>query len=338
MLRQCAILAGVLAASSPAQTETRASLSVTDEASATAGTQGPVPRTGNLLLVESSFAWRRADRWRSSVSVAGIAAKRGESHARLRVKEAWAGLTLGDFDFTAGKRIVRWGTGYAFTPTGVLDPPRNPADPADRLSLNEGREMVAADWVKGRHAITAALASGGLLDTHRPGLRETAAVRYNTLIEGFDSALVFARERGRPNFYGLNFTRVAGEALEIHGELAHRDATSILLGGKYTLRSGAGAIFEWYSPAPGRPRYVFARIGKARLRELPGWKHWDASFALLANTSDRSRMIIADLSRRIRDQFSAYGHAELPGGRRWRSEYGMIPYSALLSIGLRYQI
>ncbi|MGD0012985.1 MAG: hypothetical protein ABSD56_00965 [Bryobacteraceae bacterium] len=318
--------------------ETRTSLSIGEEGSLATGLRAPMPRWGNLLIVQPSFAWRRADRWRASVSLAGITSTYGQTHSQLRVKEAWAGITLGDLDVTLGKRILKWGTGYAFTPSGVLDPPRRPTDPTDRLNLNEGRELAMAEYVHGRHALTAAWATGGLLDTHRPDLRETAAVRYNTLVGGFDAALIYAHERGRPGFYGANFTRVVGEAVEVHGELAHRGSTAVLLGGKYTLRCGVGTLFEWYAPAPGAPRYIFFHAGKSRLRELPGWKHWDLGFSLLANTTDRSRMVIFDAARRVANHLTFTGRAELPGGKRWQSEYGMIPYSALLSIGFRYQL
>ncbi len=318
----------LLAAALPAaEDETRASLSLTEEVSVPAGALVRLPRATTLLLIEPALSWRHGERWRAAASLAGIGLTQSETHARLRVKEAWAGLTLGDFDFTAGKRILRWGTGYAFTPTGILDPPRNPADPTDRLNLNEGREMVAADWIKGRHAVTAAQARGGV-----------TALRYNALVAGFDSAVVLARTRGQGAFYGFNFTRVFGEALEIHGELARHASTAVLLGAKYTLRSGLGAIVEWYAPAPGRPRYLFARLGKSRLRELPGWKQWDLGAALLANAGDRSRILIFDVTRRLGDNFSVLARGELPGGRKWQSEYGMIPYSALLSIGLRCQL
>ncbi len=323
--------------------ETRASLSITEQAGLVSGAVLPLPTLQNLLIAEPAFAWRRGGRWRAKASLAAIAATQGDTHARLRVKEAWGGLTLGDVDLALGKRILRWGTGYAFTPTGVLDPPRNPSDPTDRLSLNEGRQMAMAGWVRGRHALTAAWAFDGR--------RATTAMRYNTLVAGFDSALVFARDRGRPAFYGMNFTRVIGESLEVHGELAHgpvaqvddlrkagQRPTALLLGGKYTLRSGVSAIAEWYAPGAGRPRYFFLNLGKSRLRELPGWKHWDLSASLLANLTDGSRIAIFDVTRRLGDKFSATARAELPRGKRWQSEYGMIPYAALLNFGFRCQI
>jgi hypothetical protein len=322
-----------------AQDDTRFSVSIGDELSALTGVRVPMPEAANLLLLQSSFLHRHQDRWRVSASIAAIGSTDGDTHAQVRVKEAYAGVTAGDFDFTAGKRILRWGTGYAFTPTGVLDPPRVATDPTDRLNLNEGREMIATDWVHGRHALTAVWASAGLLQDHSPGMRETEALRYDTLLAGFDSALIYAHDRGLHDFYGANFTRVIGEALEIHGEIARRDSTAVLLGGKYMLPGGVSTIAEFYSPpAPRNGRYVFFYVGKSRLRELPGWKHWDVSFSVVANATDHSRIQILDVTRRLGDHLSATLRAQSPSGKRWRSEYGMIPYSAQLSMGFWYRI
>jgi hypothetical protein len=159
------------------------------------------------------------------------------------------------------------------------------------------------------------------------------------MVDGFDTALIYAHEDGQPNLAGFNFTRVLGDALEIHGELAHRNGMAALAGGKYTMRSGVTFISEFYSPeAPRKGQYFFANCGKARLRELPGWKEWDVSASVVANLTDGSRMVFADVARRIGDKVSLTGHAEAPRGKAWRSEFGMIPYAALVSIGIRYQL
>jgi hypothetical protein len=335
-MRAVLLLAAACAAlrAQDAGNEFRYSLSAGDEAGYAAGMRVPGPRAGNLGLLQSSFAWRRGDRWRFSTSAAALAATQGETHARLRVKETYFGFTLGDFDFLAGKKILKWGTGYAFTPTGVLDPPRNPADPTDRLNLNEGRELASVEFIRGRHAVTAAWASGGFLQRHRAGLRETFALRHNTLLAGFDTSLVLARERGRPVFTGANFTRVFGESVEIHAEVAHRESTAVLLGGKYSLRSGASAIAEYYSAG----RYGFFHLGKSRLRERPGWKEWDVGGSVLVNFRDRSRMLILDANRRFGNRLSIYWRGQAPSGAKRQSEYGMIPYAALLSCGFRVQL
>ncbi len=329
----------------------RYSLSVTEEAGYAADLRVPGADTSNLLLVEPSFSYKSGDRWRFSTSLAGLTRTQGDTHAQVHVKETYFSLTLDDVDVTVGKRILRWGTGYAFTATGILDPPRVATDPTDRLNLYEGREMLKADWATGKHDFTVAWASAGLLDTHRPGMRETAAFRYNVLAGGFDTSVIVAHDRGGASFAGANFTRVFGSAVEMHGEFAWREGAAILLGGKYTMPSGVTAIAEFYTPpntayyrpagmpaSAGRQHYGFVRVGKSRLRERPGWKEWDLTASWVANLDDGSHVAVFDAGRRLGNRFYAYTHVQAPAGKRARSEYGAIPYSALISIGVTLQL
>ncbi len=329
----------------------RYSVSVTDEGGFAAALRVPGPDTSNLLLVEPSFAYKSGDRWRFSTSLAGLARTGGDANLLVEVRETYFGLTVGDVDLTLGKRILRWGTGYAFTATGILDPPRMATDPTDRLSLYQGREMAQADWVAGKQDFTVVWASAGLLDTHHPGMHETAAFRYNVLAAGFDTSVIVAHDRGGSSFAGANFTRVFGTAVELHGEFAWREGAAVLFGGKYTMASGWNAIAEFYTPpntayyrpsempaSAGRQRYGFLRIGKTRLRERPGWKEWDVTASLVTNLADGSRIPVFDAGRRFGNHFYGYAHAQAPAGKRGRSEYGMIPYSALVSIGVTFQL
>jgi hypothetical protein len=331
--------------------QTRESVSVTDEGSSAAGLRTPGPAWGNLLLVQSSFACKWKDRLRFSSSLAAFAKTKDETHAQLRWREAYVGFSAGELDLAVGKRLQRWGTGYAFTATGILDPPRVAADPTDRLSLNEGREMIQADWIHSGHAFNLVWASAGLLGRHRPGMRETAAFRYNALIGGFDTSAIVAYDRGGPAFFGGNFTRVLGQALEVHSELAWREGVAVLLGGKYTHGSGVTVIAELYTPpntayyrpagmpaSAGRQHHAYLRISKSRLREVPGWKEWDVALSLVANLDDGSRIGVLDAGRRVGNHLYAYAHVEAPGGKRSGSQYGKIPYSALISVGVRLQM
>ena len=335
----------------PPAGETRYSISLTDEGSFAAGLSVPGPDAGNLLLIEPAFSYRYGEHWRFSSSLAGLAETQDGTHEQLRVRETYAAFTAGDLDLTVGKRILRWGVGYAFTATGVLDPPRVATDPTDRLNLNEGREMGEADWVAGKQEFTAVWASAGLVGKPQPGARDTAAFRYGVMAGGFDTAVIVAHDSGSTTLTGVNFTRVLGDAMEIHGELAWRQQAAVLVGGKYTLRSGWSAIAEFYTPpntgyyrpagmpaSADRQEYGFLRVGKSRLRELPGWKEWDVTASLVANLVDGSRIGVFDLVRRIGNSFSAYLHAETPRGRPRRSEFGAIPYSALVSIGATFHM
>jgi hypothetical protein len=331
----------------------------------------------NQLLLEPSFTLRYRSSWTLASSVVGRAETyRGLSAAdfnlppgnipataaldaalepftgtrtQLRVKETYAGLSAGDFDFMLGRRIVRWGTGYAFSPAGVLDPPRDPTNPTDRLNLYEGRDMVKGDYVHGQQAFTLAWSSAALAPASA-NLHDTTAFRYNILVHGFDTALIAGDDRGGDAFGGLTFTRVFGQAWELHGEAAWREHEAVLLGAKYTAGSGVTFIGEFYtppnipyyrdstvSPLAGRQSYAFFTAYKNRLWELPGWKQWDLSAAMVANLNDRSYVAIFDANRRFGKRFSSYLHLEIPAGSS-TSDYGATPYTASTSAGVRFQL
>jgi hypothetical protein len=279
----------------------------------------------------------------------GLAGTYSDSYTQLRIKETYAVLSAGDFDFTLGRKMVRWGTGYAFSAAGVLDPPRIPTNPTDRLNLNEGRDMIKADWVHGPHAFSLAW-STAVLAPAAANLHDTTAFRYNVLVHGFDTSLIAGDDRGGDPFGALAFTRVLGEAWEIHGEAAWREDEAILLGGKYTTSSGVTFICEFYtppnisyyrvmtvSPLAGRQHYLFFDAAKNRLRERPGWKEWDLGGYLVSNLDDRSFAAVFDANRRFGNRFSAYMHLEIPAGSK-TSEYGLTPYSAATSVGVRFQL
>jgi hypothetical protein len=342
-LHQDAVEAPANEANRETNRETRYSVSLTEEGSFAGGLRVPGPSSGNLLLLQPSFAYKDGDRWRFATSLAALSDTGGDTHTQVRVREAFAGLSLGDFDFSAGRKLLRWGTGYAFTATGILDPPRVATDPTDRLSLNEGVNLVQGDFTKNGSDVTVVWA-----DT---GARQTTAVRYNKLIDGFDTSVIVAQDRAGPSFAGANFTRVLGDRVELHGEFAWRQGAAVLMGGKYTTSSGVTFIGEFYTPpntafyrdpglpaSLGRQQYAFLRAGKDRLRELPGWKEWDVSASIVVNLTDGSRIGVFDAGRRFGDHFFLYTHGQVPAGKKWQSEYGSIPYSALVSVGVRFQL
>jgi hypothetical protein len=327
----------------------RYSISAIDDATVYSNLQVPLPSTLNQLLLEPTFTFRYKPRWSFSTSLVGLADTYTDTFTQAHIKEAYAGLSAGDFDFMAGRRIVRWGTGYAFTATGVLDPPRIATNPTDRLNLNEGRDMVKADYVRGPHALTVAWSTAALTPA-AANLHDTTAFRYNVLVHGFDTSLIAGDDRGGDAFGGLTFTRVLGESWEIHGEAAWREHEAILLGAKHTTTSGITFIGEFFTPpniayyrdmsiSPLAPRqhYLFLDAGKNRLRERPGWKEWDLGAYVVANLNDRSYTAIFDANRRFGSRFSSYLHVEIPAGKA-TSDYGSTPYSAATSMGIRFQL
>jgi len=328
---------------------TRYSLAVIDDATFFSGMPESEPKVLNQVLLEPTFDLRYRSHLTFSTSLIGINATYDDNTTTGRLKESFLGLSLGDFDFTAGRKLVRWGTGYAFTAAGVLDPPRNPANPTDRLNTNQGRDMVKADWVRGKHALTFAWSTAAFAPAHSTQT-DTTAFRYNVLVRGFDTSLIAGADRGEEAFGGLTFTRVVGQAWEIHGEEMWRDGDALLIGAKYTMHSGVSFIGEFYtppntshfrdasiSPAAGRQYYALIYAGKSRLRELPGWKEWDVSGSIVANFNDHSFIAVADISRWFGTHFTSYVHLEVPTGIS-TSDYGSLPYNASTSVGIRFHL
>jgi len=328
---------------------TRYSLAVIDDATFYSGTASHTPQILNQVLLEPTFGIRYKDRLTFSTSLIGLSATYDHTASTLHVKETYTALSAGDFDFTAGRKMVRWGTGYAFTAAGVLDPPRVPTNPSDRLNTNQGRDMIKADWVHGPHALTVAWSTAALAPSHSH-LRDTTAFRYNVLVRGFDTSLIAGNDRGSDSFGALTFTRVVGQAWELHGEAVWREQAAALIGAKCTLRSGITFIGEFYtspntayfrdisvSPLAGRQHYALFNAGKSRLRELPGWKEWDVSASIVANLDDRSFVAVTDISRWFGTHFTSYVHLEIPHGSK-TSDFGAAAHDTATSVGVRFHL
>jgi hypothetical protein len=324
-------------------------LSVIDDATFYTDRSAPISAAVNQLLVEPKATLRYKERFTFSTNLVEAEVASSDTYSKLTVRESYAGFSAGEFDFLAGRRIVRWGTGYAFTAAGVLDPPRIPTDPSDRLNVFAGRDMVKGDWVHGRHAFTMAWSSAQLAPAAAQQL-DTTAIRYNVLLRGFDTALIAGDDRSGDPFGALTLTRVLGQAWEVHGEAVWREQAAVLLGAKFTTHSGISFIGEFYSPPnipyyrdmtvsplAGRQHYAFLNLSKSRLRERPGWKQWDLGIYAVANLDDHSTTTVLDVNRWFGNHFSAYAHVQMPQGSK-TSDYGATPYRTATSIGIRFQL
>ncbi len=203
------------------------------------------------------------------------------------VHELAVDVSLGDaLDLVAGKKILRWGTGYAFNPTGVVEPQRSPSDPTDRLNLNDGRNLVSLTAFVGKTSITAVYLNDAeyAKNAFRWGQNELAA-RVYSFLGGVDLSLVGHYREGDRLELGANTSYVIGEDLELHGEILGKKGSSalyheiltsddpsqifdsypyvplyadskeiflkVLLGGQYTLPGGANIALEYYHNQEG---------------------------------------------------------------------------------------
>jgi hypothetical protein len=229
--------------------------------------------TGTLELVGKmrqdalTFDWRA----RGAASADAIA-----TETATRVFEADFAYRVSDgVSLNAGKRVVRWGKGYAWNPVGFVERPKDPNDP--QLS-REGFVMATGDFVKTGVGPFAALGLTGVVlptsedvnSSFGQGPHVNPAVKLYGLVADTDIDLMWLGKGSRPGRIGFDFSRNLAGNLEVHGEWARIsdfqqrvvdatgvistrrfDATSWLLGLRYLTEREVTWIVEYYRNGTG---------------------------------------------------------------------------------------
>jgi hypothetical protein len=184
---------------------------------------------------------------------------------------AGPGLTV-----DVGKRVQRWGKGYAWSPVGFIERPKDASDPQ---SSREGFVMASAEWTKSLAGPVSAVGlsgfvvptDGGRLNQDFGAERDlNPAAKLYLLAWDTDIDFLWRGKGARPESYGVDFSRNVTPALEVHGEWARfrdaprntvsgsgvtqqseSDATSWLLGLRYLTQSEVTWIVEYYRNGQG---------------------------------------------------------------------------------------
>jgi len=180
-----------------------------------------------------------------------------------------------EFSLDIGKRVQRWGKGYAWNPVGFVERPKDPNDPQ---TSREGFVMAGAEWVKSLDGPLATVSLTALTlptqhdlnsDFGAPGHTNPAARLY-LLWYDTDIDFLWQGEGSRPARFGVDFSRNLNASLEIHGEWARildqprsvadglgnvtqstDDADSWLLGLRYLTEKEVTWIAEYYRNGTG---------------------------------------------------------------------------------------
>lgn len=199
--------------------------------------------------------------------------------SQITVHELYVHNRPGDrFSMEAGKRTLRWGTGYAWSPIAFLERPKDPTDP--ELS-REGFVLATGEYV--RSFMEGPLQTVAFAPVILPvagdinedfGDRETVnlAARLYLLYQDTDIHVTARGEGSRPGALGIGFSRNPASHVELHGELAwfdgrtHRELTDtgletastesvdLLLGMRYQTRADVTWIVEYYRNGAGYTR------------------------------------------------------------------------------------
>ena len=265
----------------------------------------------------SAFGDLSSEHWKLHVKL------RADASTGLNAGEAYAQLHVAKWlDVTAGRVIEKWGTGYGWNPTSFIGPAKDPTDPNDRRSAYRGVDMIRADiFVHDTNVSLYALENGQY------------AARVYRLIRGTDVSIVWrnsgaaaalgrrgdpAAEGGRRSTAGIALARVFGNALELHAEATQHRA---LAGGQYTFANDVNVVFELYRD---QKTYALARIYRPFVNAKI-----DAELIALTSIRDRSTILRASITRKLRPNISAYLiDTEFVGREK--------PVARLTTIGLRY--
>ncbi len=174
-----------------------------------------------------------------------------------------------------GKKVAKWGKGYAWNPVAFIDRPKDPDEPD--LAL-EGFWVLSADWIRSFSGPLKTLSftpvflpvlEGVNDDFGKTGQANIAAKLYLLLYDTDIDFIVFTGG-SRTTRYGVDFSRNITPNLEIHGEFAYiedfqkiymdaggnilsstYDTASYLLGVRYLSQQDTTYILEYYRNGTG---------------------------------------------------------------------------------------
>jgi hypothetical protein len=189
------------------------------------------------------------------------------------------GLTM-----EAGKRVLRWGKGYAWNPIGFVERLKDPNDPE---LAREGYWMADGDLIFNREGALQTIAFTPVLlpvgndvnsDFGASGHLNPAAKLY-LLYRDTDIDFAWQGKGSRPARFGVDFSRNIVTNFEIHGEWARiqqftkpvtnsagtvtsqvGNVTSYLLGLRYLTARDTTLIAEYYRNGPGYSYYEFQQF------------------------------------------------------------------------------
>jgi hypothetical protein len=174
-----------------------------------------------------------------------------------------------------GKRALRWGTGYAWSPVAFFERPKDPLDPD--LS-RQGFVMATGSIVRSFEGALKTVALTPVVlpvsesvnsDYGPPGHVDVGGKLYLLWYDA-DIDLVYGSQGSRGARWGADFSRNLGSNAEIHGEWARftdaprvvltpagtlanepRSYTSYVIGGRYLTERETTFILEYYRNGAG---------------------------------------------------------------------------------------
>lgn len=133
-----------------------------------------------------------------------------QAEIKTGLRELNCTFNLGNFEITFGKSIIKMGTGYIFTPIGVITPAKKLSDPEDEMRTQEGVTMGKIDFY------TENLNLSAIVFKKQNWENYALFAYYN--FKSFDLYGILYYPEYKKLEYGFAFSTTLGEAVEIHSE------------------------------------------------------------------------------------------------------------------------
>jgi len=170
----------------------------------------------------------------------------------------------------AGKKTLRWGKGYAWSPTALVERQKNPNEPD---LAREGYWMITSDYTKSFEGVLKTFSFTPVIIPVSQSVNSTSgkkdglnfAGKIYLLFLDTDIDLVVLTGKSQSTRFGLDFSRNLRSNWEVHGEIAVLrdlersyvandgriqkeifDATTYLLGMRYLSEAETTYILEYY--------------------------------------------------------------------------------------------
>lgn len=143
-----------------------------------------------------------------------------------RIMEGGVRWSMGPgLSFDMGKRIQRWGKGYAWNPVGLVERPKDSSDPQ---ASREGFVMASEEWTKSLNGSISTVSLTGLVVPTKHDLNNdygssphmNPAMKLYLLALDTDIDLMWRGKGAKPQSFGIDFSKNIGTVLEVHGEWA----------------------------------------------------------------------------------------------------------------------
>ena len=183
-----------------------------------------------------------------------------------------------NFVLEAGKKVMKWGKGYAWNPVSFIDRPKNPEDPEEAL---EGSTVATADYIRSFDgALKTLTLTAAIIPVYKyvnakfgEPRRTNFSSKLYLLLYDTDVDFMVLTGQSRTTRYGFDFSKNVTTNLEVHGEFAvvnnletmaitatgrpvktQSDATSQLIGLRYLTEKETTYFLEYYRNGAGFSR------------------------------------------------------------------------------------